>query len=351
MSNKKRVAVVTSDVPFVKGGHITIAQSTVRALRAWGYEADLILTPQNRFGHQLRAYMATRLTDVGEDGLGRKIHQVISFRYPSYAVKHSCHVCWLNHRMREYYDLWESFSSQLGFRATLKEGLRRRIIHLLDTRLLKHNVTKLFAQSKTIQERLKLWGSIPSELLYPPPPQRDYRTESYQNFILSVSRLQRLKRLDLLLDALALMKNRDLKAVIIGEGPEEKNLGLKIKEKQLENRVLLLGKVDEKILIEYYSRCLAVFFAPLREDYGLVTAEAFTSRKCVVTALDSGGPAELVIDGERGYVCPAHPERIAEKLDELADNRTLAENMGEKAYTFISHLTWEKAVEKLIVCE
>ena len=349
MSNKKRIAVVTSDVPFIKGGHITIAQSTVRALRAWGHEADLILTPQNRFGQQLKAYMATRLTDVSEDGLGRKIHQVISFRYPSFAVKHSCHVCWLNHRLREYYDLWESFSSQLGLRAKLKEVLRRRVIHLLDTRLLRHNVTKLFAQSKTIQERLKLWGNIQSELLYPPPPQRDYRTESYQNFILSVSRLQSLKRVGLLLDALALMKDRNLKAVIIGEGPEEKNLGIKIKEKQLENRILMLGRTDEKILIEYYSRCLAVFFAPFREDYGLVTAEAFASRKCVVTALDSGGPAELVKDGERGYVCPAHPERIAEKLDDLAENRTLAENMGEKAYKFISQVTWEKVVGKLIV--
>ena len=115
--------------------------------------------------------------------------------------------------------------------------------------------------------------------------------------------------------------------------------------------MLLLGKADEKILIEYYSRCLAVFFAPLREDYGLVTAEAFASRKCVVTTSDSGGPAELVIDGERGYVCPARPERIALKLDELAENRTLAEKMGEKAYTFIYPLTWEKAVEKLVACE
>lgn len=349
MQEKKRVTVVTSDVPFVKGGHLTIAASTVKALRDYGYEADLILTPQNRFGRQLRAYLATRLTDVGEDGLGRQIHQVISFRFPSFAVKHTCHVCWLNHRMREYYDLWEVFSSELGPQTRLKENLRRIVIRLLDTRLLKHNVTKLYAQSKTIQERLKKWGNIPSEVLYPPPPQRHYYTDSYQDFILSVSRLQRLKRLDLLLDALALMKNKDLKAVLIGEGPEEKNLVKRIEEKRLEERVTLLGAVDEMTLTDHYARCLAVFFAPLREDYGLVTPEAFASRKPVVTTIDSGGPTELVEDGKRGYVCEAQPQKIAERLDELAENKTLAEYMGEKAFAFISQLTWEKTVEKLIL--
>lgn len=351
MLEKKRVAVVTSDVPFVKGGHLIIAQSTVKALREYGYEADLILTPQNRFGYQFRAYLATRLTDLGEDGLGRKIHQVISFRFPSFAVKHSCHVCWLNHRMREYYDLWKLLSSQISFKRKLKENLRKIAIHALDTYLLKHNVTRLFAQSKTIQKRLKKWGNIQSEVLYPPPPQRSYYTDSYQNFIFSVSRLHKLKRLDLLIDAFKYVKSKELKAVIIGEGPEKLNLTLKIQKNRLEKRVFLLGTTDEKTVMDHYARCRAVFFAPLREDYGLVTGEAFASRKPVVTTEDSGGPAELVKNIERGYVLEANPRKIAEKLDELAENQDLAETMGKKAFKFISLFTWDKSVENLIVCE
>ena len=42
---------------------------------------------------------------------GQPIDQVISLRYPSYAVRHPRHVCWLNHTMREYYDLWDRFSA------------------------------------------------------------------------------------------------------------------------------------------------------------------------------------------------------------------------------------------------
>jgi glycosyltransferase involved in cell wall biosynthesis len=344
-----RIAVVTSDVPFVEGGHLTIARATVRALQDCGHEADLFTTPQNRFGRNFEAYLATRLTDVGLDGLGRRIDQVISFRFPSYAVRHKRHVCWLNHRLREYYDLWPILKSQLGVRGRLKESLRRWFIHRLDKALLKHNVTKLYAQSRTIQQRLRRWGNISSEVLHPPPPQKRYRTEGYQNVILAVSRLQRLKRLDLLVEAFRHVRNKRLGAVIIGDGPERDNLLRRVKEAGLENRVSFLGSADEETLLRNYGRCRAVFFCPRQEDYGLVTVEAFASRKAVITATDSGGPVELVRDGETGFIVRPDPKEVAEKLDLLASDPGRAEKMGEKAFRMVSGMTWQKAVRQLII--
>lgn len=346
---KKRIVVVTSDVPFVEGGHLMIARSTVQALNDYGYQADLVLTPQNRFGRQIRAYFANRYHDVEEDGLGRNIHQIITFRFPSYAVRHPHHVCWLNHRMREYYDLWDHLSSQLSSKGKIKEGLRRAVVRAMDTHLLKHNVTKLYAQSETIKERLQKWGNIPSEVLYPPPPQRDYHTDSYTNFIFTVSRLQWLKRVDLLVDSFRYVKNKNLKAVIIGDGPEEKNLIKKIKEFNLEDRIRLIGKSDEISVLSHYARCRAVFFAPIREDYGFVTGEAFASRKAVLTTADSGGPAELLKLSQAGYILPPDPEKIAEKLDQVAEDENLAIKMGTRGFDFISKITWEDTVKKLTI--
>jgi glycosyltransferase involved in cell wall biosynthesis len=345
----RRVLVVTSDVPFVEGGHLTIARATVRALQECGHEADLILTPQNRFGRQLRAYAANRFTDVGLDGFGRPIDQVISFRFPSYAVKHPRHVCWLNHRMREYYDLWDLLRSQLGFKGRIKEGIRRKMIRTLDTWILKHDVTKVFAQSETIRARLNRWGNIPSEVLYPPPPQRAYRQEAPGNYIFAVSRLHKLKRLDLLVEAFRHVENGNLQARIAGDGPEFEPLRTKIRESGLENRIRLLGKADEEMLIAQYAGALAVFFCPLDEDYGFVTPEAFASGKPVITARDSGGPAELVKDGETGFVVEPEPRAIALKLDALAGDRAAAEKMGRSAFDFVSRMSWEKAVEKLLL--
>ena len=69
---------------------MVIARELTRALREAGHEAQIIVTPQNRFGHQASAYLATWLTDVTSSE-GRPIDQVISLRYPSYAIRHQRH--------------------------------------------------------------------------------------------------------------------------------------------------------------------------------------------------------------------------------------------------------------------
>ena len=220
MSRTKRILVVTSGALFVRGGHLAIAEATAAALRSAGYLSEVMVTPQNRFGRQLSAYWANWLTDVGETADGQPVDQVISLRFPSYAVRHWHHVCWLNHRMREYYDLWERFVRGLGRKGRLKEGVRRRVFHSLDRWLLTRNVHRLIAQSRTIQARLQRFGRIPSELLYPPPPERRYRTEEYGDYVFAVSRLTPLKRMGLLVEAAARMKDRRLGIKIAGEGEE-----------------------------------------------------------------------------------------------------------------------------------
>jgi len=345
----KRVAVVTSDVPFVEGGHRVIAEALVRALRAASYEAEIIRTPQNRFGRQLQAYLATWLTDVSESGDGRPVDQVISLRYPSYAVRHPRHVCWLNHRMREYYDLWPRFETQLSWKGKIKEKVRRQVLHTLDRRLLTRNVTKLFAQSKTIQERLRTWGNIASEVLYPPPPERAYRTEGYENYIFAVSRLNPLKRLDLLVRAMKLVKSSELRAVIAGTGEEEDSLKRLAAELGVDSRVEFLGRIDDETLLQHYARCRAVFFGPFMEDYGFVTLEAFRSKKAVVTCVDSGGPAELVSHGQRGFVVLPDPLFIAQQLDRLAESVDMAGMMGARAFHDAKAITWEAALRRLLL--
>jgi glycosyltransferase involved in cell wall biosynthesis len=348
MSVDQRVLVVTSGALFVRGGHLVIAEETCAALRRAGHRAEVLVTPQNRFGRQVSAYAATWLTDVGLTADGHPVDRVISFRFPSYAVRHPHHVCWLNHRMREYYDLWERFTRGLGRKGKLKEGVRRQVFHTLDRWLLTRNVKRLVAQSRTIQARLQRFGGIPSEVLYPPPPERPYRNEGYGDYVFAVSRLHPLKRLDLLVEAAALVKDRSLAFKIAGEGEEEGRLRERIAQLGLEGRVELLGAVSEAGLVEHYARCRGVFFAPWNEDYGFVTLEAFRSAKAVITTTDSGGPAELVRDGQNGFVCAPTAESIAEKLDGLGRDRALAERLGQQALADAGAHTWDHAIHELM---
>jgi len=325
---------------------MVIARSLAQALRDAGHEADIVVTPQNRFGRQASAYVATWLTDVGQSA-GHRIDQVISLRYPSYAVRHPRHVCWLNHTMREYYDLWERFSSGLSPLNQFKEGLRRRALHATDRYLLTRNVSRLFVQSHTIQARLRMWPELKSTVLYPPAPQRRYRCEGYGDYIFMVSRLTPLKRADLLIRALAAPEGRNVRAVIGGEGEERARLTALAGELGVSDRVTLTGSLSEAQLLDHLARCRAVCFPPFDEDYGFVTAEAFASGKAVITCQDSGGPAELVESGVNGLVSEATPQALARALASLMEDGSRAERMGAAALASAAHSSWPQAVSVL----
>jgi glycosyltransferase involved in cell wall biosynthesis len=344
----KRVIVATSDVPFVSGGHRVIADELAAALKRAGHHAEVVKTPQNRFGSQFTAYLANWATDVGETGDGHPVDQVISLRYPSYAVRHPRHVCWLNHRMREYYDLWPAFKRRLSRKGAIKESVRRFLIHRADRYFLTRNVKKLYAQSKTVQAGLMEHGSIPSEVLYPPPPERAYRTDAYEPFVFAVSRLHALKRLDLLVKSMAKLKSKTFRAVIAGTGEEEESLKRLAGELGVSDRVDFVGRIDDAKLVDYYARCRGVFFAPYMEDYGFVTLEAFRSKKPVLTCMDSGGPAEIVSVGRSGYVLLPEPFQIAQQLDVWAENEDLAARMGANGEHDSRVIRWDGAVEKLL---
>jgi len=325
---------------------MVIARALVDALRQAGHHADTIVTPQNRFGRQASAYLATWLTDVTTSA-GRPIDQVISLRFPSYAVRHPKHVCWLNHTMREYYDQWEQFSGSLSRRGRVKERIRRAGMHAADRYLLGRNVTKLFVQSQTIQRRLAIWPELRSQVLYPPAPPRAYRCSGYGDYIFMASRLTRLKRAALLIEALATSEGAGIKAVIAGEGEERAALEALITTRRLGDRIRLVGHLDDAGLLQHLAECRAVCFPPLQEDYGFVTVEAFASRKAVVTCRDSGGPAELVTDGVTGFVCDPAPEAVARALRQLCDDRALAERMGAAAFEAGAQLNWPDVVRHL----
>lgn len=341
----RRICVVTSDVPFVEGGHLVIARELVDRLREFGYQAELVTTPQNRFGRQFGAYVATALTDLTEGGDGQATDGIISLRFPSYAVRHERHSCWLNHRMREYYDLWPRFRSSLSWKGRVKESVRRFLIHRIDEFCLDHRVKKLYAQSRTIKARLSAWGGHSSEVLYPPAVERPYRTEGYGDYFFAASRLVPLKRLDLLVRAAAEARVR---CKIAGEGPDLERLQNIREDLKGEKYVTFLGRISDDELVSHYAQCRAVVFPAYGEDYGLVTLEAFSSAKAVITCDDSGGPAELVEHDKNGFVVASETESLAEVLRRLAEDTSLAERLGTEALAEAGRHSWEHAIRKLV---
>ena len=249
---------------------------------------------------------------------------MIATKFPSYAIRHPNKVVWLVHQFRQAYDLDRTELGQFGEepfdRATV------RAIHRLDRAVL-GEARRLFAISKNVADRLNRSIGLEAEVLVPPPQPLAYRTSNEAgSFILSVGRLDRAKRIELLLEAAAIETN--LRVVVAGDGPDRERLEQVAARRGLDGRVTFAGRVADDELVDLYADCLAVFYAPVDEDLGLVPYEAFLSEKPVVTTRDSGGPLEAVVDGETGVVCEPSPVAIASAFSWLAANPDLARERG-----------------------
>ena len=187
--------------------------------------------------------------------------------------------------------------------------------------------TRLFAISANVAGRLEALDRASRPRCCPHPPQElDFRCAGYGDFVLSVNRLDRAKRIDLLLEAAAL--DPGLEVVIAGDGPDRERLEQLARDRGVNGRARFAGRVSEAELADLYSRCLAVYYAPVDEDYGMVPLEAFLSEKPVLTTTDAGGPLEVVADGRTGLVVAPDAAEIARAAGWLREHRDEAASYG-----------------------
>jgi len=110
-----------------------------------------------------------------------------------------------------------------------------------------------------------------------------YKFKEFGDFYLSTSRLDELKRIDIIIDAFRRMPNRKL--IIVSSGPDEKRL--KKRAKGCEN-IQFLGAVSDEKLLDLYSSCRAVIVAAKDEDLGLAAIEAQAAGKPVLAVAEGG---------------------------------------------------------------
>jgi glycosyltransferase involved in cell wall biosynthesis len=339
-----RIAVCAPQVPFSRGGAEIFADDLVSELREREHEVDLVTVPYKWYpgDRVLSQAFLWRLLDL-EESDGRKIDLVIATKFPSYAVRHANKVVWLLHQFRQAYELDRTELGQFG--DTAEERAARRAVQRLD-RVALGEARKLFATSRNVAERLERSTGLTAEVMPHPPQELPYRTESYDDFVLSVGRLDRAKRHDLLLDALA--ADSALRCVIVGDGPDRGRLEDVARRHGLDGRARFAGRVDESELADLYARCLAVYYAPIDEDFGMVPYEAFLAEKPVVTTTDAGGPLEIVDDRRTGLVCEPRPAALAEACSWLREHVDDAKAWGRAGKEIARRVSWDETIERLL---
>ena len=181
--------------------------------------------------------------------------------------------------------------------------------------------------------------------------------------ILFVGRIEPLKGLDVLIEALGMMHQKDVLKenpfclVIIGGEPDESAEQANIemsrikslsKQYGLKDLVTFLGKRSQDSLPYYYSAAEVVVVPSQYESFGMVALEAMACGKPVV-ASQIGGLAYWVQDGVTGFTVPVDdPAELANRLTPLLQDSDMRDRMGKQAVQVAQDYAWDKIALKLM---
>jgi D-inositol-3-phosphate glycosyltransferase len=169
--------------------------------------------------------------------------------------------------------------------------------------------------------------------------------------VLYVGRLEPLKGVDILIQAMAQLECRQARLLIVGgdaqAAAEIDRLRTLASERGIEERVRFVGSVDQEKLPAYYNAADVCVMPSYYESFGLVAVEAMACGTPVV-ASRVGGLATTVEDGETGYLIPWRcPEPFAERIDLILGNDELRANLGNAARQAMQRLSWDNVTREL----
>ncbi len=339
-----RIAIASFQVPFQQGGATHLAQGLQDALRECGHQVDLITHPF-RFFPDAQVQRAMEIW-ASEDLAVLNMMEpdlVIPLSFPAFYCRHPRKRPWIMHQFRGAYELYDPNSS-FGISASTRAAIQE-----MDARCL-GECEKVFTISDNVTARLARNNGVSATTIYHPPPLAGaFYSAPAQPFIFAPSRIETLKRQDLLVRAMALVKS-PVVCLIAGMGGQYGALRDLVIELGMQDRVRLLGAITDAEKISLYAHCLGVFFGPQDEDYGYVTLEAMLAAKPVITCADSGGPLEFVAPDQSGLVVEPNAAAVAHGIERLWADRTRAAGMGKTGRQIYDSLklSWQSVVGDLL---
>ena len=184
-----------------------------------------------------------------------------------------------------------------------------------------------------------------------------------ERMLLFVGRIEPLKGVDTLLEAITLMRHKGkfteipFCLSIIGGDPDaiQENMSVEMTRLQelrrqfdLDGMVTFLGKRSQDTLPYYYSAAEAVLVPSQYESFGMVALEAMACGTPVV-ASQVGGLAFLVQDGVTGYTVPtSDPQALADRLIRIIEHPAMRQEMGKQAVEFAQQYGWKVIAGKII---
>jgi phosphatidylinositol alpha-mannosyltransferase len=143
-------------------------------------------------------------------------------------------------------------------------------------------------------------------------------------------------------------KFRNLRLIVVGKGPQKKEMEEFVKENGLKE-VVFEGQIKEDEVVNYYTTC-DLFCSPAThgESFGLVLVEAMACQKPVV-AFANEGYFQFLHNKKGGILVKNKDWReLAKKLEILIKNQKLREKMGKIALKEAEEYSWTKIADRVL---
>lgn len=181
---------------------------------------------------------------------------------------------------------------------------------------------------------------IPEECFLPESGRAMELREKYKGnadyLFVTVSRLAREKNLIFQLEGLAMLKEKlqergkTFRHMMIGEGPQGKELQEYAKKLGLTENLIFTGNIPNQEMKHYQAAADAFLFTSKSETQGIVVLEAMAAGN-PVAAVDATGVRDVVKDGCNGFLSREIAGEWAESILQLLTDRGRYESMSRKA--------------------
>ncbi len=153
--------------------------------------------------------------------------------------------------------------------------------------------------------------------------------------VIYTGRLLAHKNVDLLIEAIALLRTRqpDIRCLIIGDGPERQRLEQLIQRKKLGKNVIMTGFLESPDNVFAYMKASKVFVLPSRrEGFGITVLEAYACGLSIVTVSHPDNAAQYIAPKDASLVCDLTSKAIANSISTQLAKHTVAINRSGDRY-------------------
>ncbi len=253
---------------------------------------------------------------------------------PSHWVsRKNSNVLWYCHTpLRDVYDLYDYRMSLRRRHTRPVYALGISVVRRIDQSAVKR-ISSIVVNSANVGARVqKYYGRNDAKVISPGIDYRKYSNKGDEKFFFYPSRFSPNKRQDLAINAFREFSSHTEGYALVLAGPVSKDKFYSDYYKTVEalansvGNVKILHNIGDRELIDLYSRCTAVLYPPINEDFGIVPLEAMASSKPVV-AIDDGGPRETV---RNAGILVRGADSMAAAMKRIVKNPDMAQSMGRK---------------------